>query len=117
MAFLDSKLGHIGENACLVAASVAATLLLIEVGLRLTPLPLLASRYVYWRQATYEGFYYHNATSQPAEQPSDSFHPVRGWTNFSIRRGPDGYLIDDLSGPRGEKRSVSLTQRPEGALS
>src|SRR5262249_123739 len=50
------------------------------------------------RRATYENFYFHYATSPPAEGPSDSFHAARGWTHFLIRRGPDKYIIEDISG-------------------
>jgi hypothetical protein len=72
MAFPGSKLRHIGANACLVVVSVATTLCLIGVGLRLTSNPLLESRYVYWHRATYESFYFHSAISPPAEKPSNS---------------------------------------------
>jgi hypothetical protein len=98
MALKDSKLGLFAMNTCLVVVSVAATLLLIEAGLRLTSLPVLESRYVYWQRATYEAFHFHHATSRPAEQPFPGFHAVRGWTHFLIRSGPDGYLIEDISG-------------------
>jgi hypothetical protein len=105
MAF-TSRLARIGVNACLVAASVAATLFVIEVSLRLAANPQLASRYHYWQQATYEGFLYHYA-SQPVELPPKNFHAVRGWTDFSIRHGPDGYLIEDVFGfPWRETRHV-----------
>ena len=114
-----SKPGHIGVNACLVAASIAATLFFIEVSLRLTQHPLLESAYVYWRRATYESFFFHNAICpglsigvlgrvedgrgrlghcRPPEEPPRNFHAVRGWTDFSIRRIPDGHLIEDLTG-------------------
>jgi len=97
MAFTGSRLARIGVNACLIAASVAATSFVIEVSLRLASNLQLESRYRYWRQATYEGFLYHYA-SQPVEQPPKNFHAVRGWTDFSMRHGPDGYLIEDVFG-------------------
>ena len=97
ITFKDPKLGHFVMNACLVSVSVAATLLLIEVGLRLASNPQLESRYDYWREATHESFFYHY-TGQPVEQPPKNFHAVRGWADFSIRSGPDGYLIEDLFG-------------------
>jgi hypothetical protein len=68
MAFKDLKLGHFAMNTCLVVFSTTMTLLLIEVGLRLTLNPLLESRYVYWRRATFESFHSHYATSPPVEQ-------------------------------------------------
>src|SRR5262245_41943335 len=94
MPFADSKLGHIAVNACLVVVSIAATLLLIEIGLRLTSNPLLEGRYDYWQQV-----YFYRYASQPVEQqPPKNFHAVRGWTDFSIRHGPNGYLIEDVFG-------------------
>ena len=67
MAFTDSKLARIGLNACLVAASVAATLFVIEIGLRLATNFQEDSRYDYWRQATYASFFYHYIAERPAE--------------------------------------------------
>jgi hypothetical protein len=73
-------------------------LLLIEVGLRLTSHPLLKSAYRPWQVANYESLiYFHNA-SRPAERPPKWFHATRGWTDFTIQRGPDEYLIEDPSG-------------------
>src|SRR5262249_28100522 len=97
MAFTDSRLARISVNAALVAASAATTLFVIEVSLRLASNGQFESRYLFWRQATYEGFLYHYA-SKPVEQPPKNFHAVRGWTDFSIRQGPDGYLIEDVFG-------------------
>jgi hypothetical protein len=94
MGFNASKIGHVAGNTCLVVVSVIVALLLIESGLRLTSNP----RYEYWHRATYESYYFHYATSPPAKEPDNNFHPVRGWTHFSIKRGPDGYVIEDTSG-------------------
>jgi hypothetical protein len=98
VAFTDSKLARIGLNACLVAASVAATLFVIEIGLRLATNFQEDSRYDYWRQATYTSFFYHYIAQRPAEQPPKNFDAVRGWTDFSIRRGPHEFIIEDFFG-------------------
>jgi hypothetical protein len=96
MAFPGSTLRRISLNASLIVVSLAATLSLIELGLRATSSPLLESRYVYWQLVSIESLVFHQDTSRPTQQPPNSFDEVRGWTDFSIHRGPNDFVIEDI---------------------
>lgn len=85
------------RNLLLLAGSLIVTLVAIELALRLAPSRWVAPHGSLWQLAMYEGFHFHHAR-KPAPETPKSFHPVRGWTDFTIRADGDRYVIEDVPG-------------------